>query len=263
MSERMTWPTRPEDPRKYFRDKNWRPDNWPECPQSSVAIPVHSYLTPIEIRETAGVLCSPSETRIFFPADRAVNAHEFFTDDGAIPIKVVEEYGWQVVKGLGPNDVPSMTGGHTLTIRCNSRLLVPPPGLWPADLPALVEQGDIEPRRRTGWFDIFEMNAGFLAWNDSRQARHGWNTKGASYYRYLDLPGRERWWFHASLPGLIELLNKMYPDGLVSVKYDELRNDVTIRVPRTAVSLWIGAQGSRAKFLAEWLGVRRLTVDGV
>ncbi|HEY1074548.1 MAG TPA: hypothetical protein VGE59_02495 [Patescibacteria group bacterium] len=243
----------PADPRRQFRKAGEQiPQNlWPTCPDGMLATPVHTFLPMFEGEVWAGSKSSPRDTHIAFPAN-CFPHRDPMSQHSALLSATAREHGWHVVTGLAPNDLPSYTGGYTLTVPHKGKCLIPPPGLWLHTLPQQVRSGEVDVSEDNGWFDIFDVNVGYLAWSDNATlARQGWQHGDG--YHYVTIPAKGKWWFHGSLPGLRELLEKMYPEQH-RVEADVSRATLYLEVPKTDVGRWIGCEGRMVKNLSQWIG---------
>jgi hypothetical protein len=228
---------------------------WPRCSQGTIATRIHTR-GEFYAEEQPGSDCQPYETHVAFPAE-LYDGRDEMIDQAYIPRELLPTFGWQIVNGLGPNDIPQMSGGSTLVVPYRDQWLVPPPGLWHAHLPTQIRRQEVRPSPETGWFDIFDINQGYLAWpKGAPLARQGIRN----HYVNIGI-GHMKWCFHQSVAGLREMLTKQYGERFSLSFYSLDRKGVLdLHVPTQDVRHWIGAGGSNVRFLSHCLRVSRVHV---
>lgn len=158
--------------------------------------------------------------------------------------------GWKVVEGLRCG-YPCILGDHwyVLVVEFDGKLLVPPPGTWPVNLPSQVKKGKVVPD--DAWKDIFEVNRNYLSWVSTG----GHELPG---FTTIHIHGLD-WVVHESPQGVGDLLRKTCK-GRYEIDHDRLT--AKIWVPEKDKGYWIGKDGRVVSHLKGLLGVNHIFVEG-
>jgi len=170
-----------------------------------------------------------------------------------ISCNVLNEYGWVIVNGLPYKNCLNFFDGMTaVVVPHEEHYLIPPHGLWPYNLPELIQKGEILVDKT--WLDIFEANKELLTRSGLLNPRdHPFGN-----FEHIKLADGTAWTVHKSVQGIQQLLLLKYGPTCKTQFYLSEENCGKVAhliVPdESQIPMWIGAGGRVAKLLAEMVG---------